>query len=54
MVKAPLAAAGAGVSAMVNFLTMTYADDFAETLALQTVYGDWYITPSVLHGDQKL
>lgn len=54
MVKAPLAAAGAVVSAMVNFVTMTYADDFAETLALRTVYGDWYITPAVLHGDRKL
>lgn len=52
--KLPLAAAGAAVSAPVNFVSMKYAAGFAEPLALHTMTGDWYITPSVLHGDRKL
>lgn len=52
--KLPLAAVGAAVAAPVNFLSMRYAGDFAENFALRTMCGDWYITPSVLHGDRKL
>lgn len=52
--KLPLAAAGAVVSAPVNFFTMRYKGEFAENFALKTMTGDWYITPSVLHGDRQL
>ncbi|MCX8044656.1 MAG: hypothetical protein N3B18_11120 [Desulfobacterota bacterium] len=52
--KLPIAAAGAAVSAPLNFLTLKYAADIAETIALRTMYGDWYITPSVLNGDRPL
>ena len=52
--KLPLAAAGAALAAPVNFLTLKYADEFAEPLALRTMYGDWYITPAILHGDRQL
>jgi hypothetical protein len=52
--KVPVAAVGAAVAAPVNFFSMRAAAGFAEPFALRTMCGDWYITPSVLHGDRKL
>lgn len=46
--------AGALTAGTINFFSFRYAEPQAEKIAQTSAGGDWYITPAILLGEQKL